>query len=104
MIKIADLEVLSRKVDGDERTDVKISRRRITAHDRQDKDSAIKCLDPVVLEMFRELVAEDGCLHNSGEGTAAFYEIARYYALIFFSKKLSVESRIQLAGYVCSFL
>lgn len=103
-MNIADLEVLSREVDGDERTDVKTSRRHVTAHDRQDKDSAIRCLDPVVLQMFRERITDDGCLHNSGEGTAAFYQFARYYALTFFSKKLSIESRIQLAGYVCSFL
>ena len=72
----------------------------IEARDRQNKDSAVNALHPRVIRLFKELVNEGGCLHNTGEATAALYELARAYALIFFSEELDAKSRIRLAGFV----
>ena len=103
-VKTGDLialqKALKKSQEGKPLPHLAIPAAHIEARDRQNKDSAVNALHPEAIDIFKKLVSKGGCLHNSGEATAALYELARAYALIFFSEKLDAKSRVRLAGFV----
>ena len=42
--------------------------------------------------------------NNQTQATVAVYDLISKYLLIFFARKLTLEQRVQHAGYVCQFL
>ena len=97
---IALQKALKKSQEGKPLPHLAIPAAHIEARDRQNKDSAVNALHPTVISLFKELVSTGHSLHGTGEATAALYELARAYALIFFSDSLDAKSRIRLAGFV----